>query len=437
MLRATLLATVATLSLTASQLAAQQLAEGFSATTTPLPAGTNNVLTTDTGRIYFDGLDLTLAVNGSAPQALLTFGSFTFGSFTTPVGATKVLFGESSNGSIWSVPLNGQPPQQIATVPFNYDAVMLDDTRALVSAKTGGFSAPDNEVMFVDLITGQTQLLAQFAGASGPLAVDVNGNVYYATAPSAFPAPAGTVTVLRLASGDIDSAIATSSVLGLADAQIVIAGLDAAGDLAFDDDGDLFFVDWFNNQIGEINDADGSTATLAPALIDYLGSGLNGSVLQFTRTTVGPEVFEPFQPTAGQLLVSETDYISISQIRTVTTRRPELATTAASPIATGAFSLTTANGPANGIGLLAFAQSLAAGPLSIQVAGFEQPLLIDAAFSASPVLVPLTFDSTGAATLAIQNPGFAPVLDATAQTVCFSLNGALGTSQVLPMQIGQ
>jgi hypothetical protein len=437
MLRATLLATVATLSLTASQLAAQQLAAGFNATTASLPAGTNNVLTTDTGRIYFDGLNLTYAVNGSAPQALLTFGSYTFGSFTTPVGATKVLFGESSNGGIWSVPLNGLPPQQIATVPFNYDAVMLDDTRALVSAKTGGFSAPDNEVMFVDLMTGQTQLLAQFAGASGPLTVDISGNVYYATAPSAFPAPAGTVTVLRLTSSDIDNAIATNSVLGVANAQVVIAGLDAASDLAFDDDGDLFFVDWFNSHIGEINDADGSAATLAPILIDYVGSGLNGSVLQFTRTTVGPQVFEPFQPIAGQLMVHETDYISISQIRTVTTYRPELAATAANPIATGTFSLTTANGPANGIGLLAFSTSLAGGPLSIQVAGFEQPLLIDAAFAASPVLVPLTFDGTGAATLAIQNPGFAPALDATAQTVCFSLSGVLGSSQVLPMQIGQ
>jgi hypothetical protein len=29
------------------------------------------------------------------------------------------------------------------------------------------------------------------------------------------------------------------------------------------------------------------------------------------------------------------------------------------------------------------------------------------------------------------------VLNATAQTVCFSLGGTLGTSQPLPMQIGQ
>jgi hypothetical protein len=437
MLRTTLLATVATLSLAGSQLAAQQLAAGFSATTSPLPAGTSNLLTTTTGHIYFDGFDLTHAVTGSPTQTLLTFGPYTFGSFTIPVGTTKVLFGESSNGGIWSVPLNGQAPRLIAIVPFNYDAVMLDNNRALVSAKTGGFAAPDNDVMFVDLITGQTQLLAQFLGASGPLSVDHDGDVYYATAPASWPAPAGTVSVLRLTSTDIDNAIATGSVLGVANAQVVIAGLDAAGDLAFDDDGDLFFVDWFNNHIGEINDADGNNATLTATLIDYTGSGLNGSVLQFTRTMTGPQVFEPFQPIAGQLLVHETDYVNISQIRTISARRPELTSSAANPIATGTFSLAIANGPANGIGLLVVAPTVVAGSLSIQVPGFEQPLLLDAAFSANPVLVPLSFDSTGATSLVIQNPGFAPVLNATAQTVCFSLGGTLGTSQPLPMQIGQ
>jgi hypothetical protein len=148
-------------------------------------------------------------------------------------------------------------------------------------------------------------------------------------------------------------------------------------------------------------------------------------------------VFEPFQPIAGQLLVHETDYVTISQIRTVSTRRPELTSSAANPVATGTFSLTTTNGPANGVGLLAFATTIVGGPLSLQIAGFEQPLLIDAAFSASPVIVPLTFDTTGATSLAIQNPGFATMLDATAQTVCFALSGALGTSQPVSLQIGQ
>ena len=418
-------------------MAAQQLAEGYSQANTTLPAGTSNVLTTSTGTVYFDGFDLTHTVNGATPQSLLTFGSYTFGSFTTAIGTTGVLFGESSNGGIWNVPLNGQPAQLIATVPFNYDAVMLDDDRALVSAKTGGFAAADNDVVFVDLITGQSQLLAQFPGASGPLAVDAGGDVYYATSPAAFPAPAGTVMVLRLSRATIDNAINNNIVLGVAATQVVIAGLDAAGDLAFDDDGDLFFVDWMNNQIGEINDADGASASLAVALIDYAGSGLNGSVLQFARTVPGPQVFEPFQPSGGQLLVHETDYVSISQIRSVAAHRPELTASGPTPIPTGNFSLNTAHGPQNGIGLLAFHASPLGLPLTLAVSGFEQPLLVNSALASSPVIVPLVFDATGHATLSLANPGFSPAFVATSQTVAFSLTGAMGTSQALALQIGQ
>lgn len=431
------LATTAILLLSALPMAAQQLTEGLSETISALPAGTSNVFTTSNGVIYFDGLDLTYAVNASTPQPLLSFASYTFGSFTTPIGATKVLFGESSNGGIWSVPLNGQPPLQIANVPFNYDAVMLDDDRALVSAKTGGFAAPDNDVMFVDLLTGQTQLLAQFPGASGPLTVDSSGNVYYATSPAAFPAPAGTVSILRLPSAVIDNAIAANQVLSVANTQVVLTGLDAASDLAFDDDGDLLFVDWFSNHIGEINDATGNAASLATTLLDYSGSGLNGSVLQFVKTATGPQVFEPFQPIGGQLLVHETDYVSVSQLRSVTARRSELCSSAPNPMPSGSFVLTTNHGPALGIGLLAFTTSVPAGPLSITVPGFEQPLHLDAALSASPVLVPVSFDATGQTAMTFSNPGFAPILDAVAQTVSFSTTGGLGTSTVLSLQIGQ
>ncbi|MCK5942905.1 MAG: hypothetical protein KAI24_13090 [Planctomycetes bacterium] len=418
-------------------LSAQQVAAGYGSSTTPLPPGSASVLSTSFGRVYFDGFDLMLEPSGVPAQSLLTFPSYTFGSFSAPIGATAVLFGESSNGGIWSVPLNGLPAQLVANVPFNYDAVLLDDDRALVSAKTGGFSSPDNDVVFVDLLTGQTQLVAQFGGASGPLAIDANGDVYYATAPATFPAPAGTVSVLRLARAVVDNAIANNLVLGAADATVVIQGLDAAGDMAFDDDGDLFYVDWFQGRIGEIDDADGAQAALAATLIDYAGTGLSGSVLQFRpNATAGAQVLEPFQPSGGALIVHETDYVTVSQLRTVEARQPQLSTTAAAPIPAGSFALDTTAGPANGIGLLLFAATTPGGPVTLTVPGFEQPLLVDAALVGTPVIVPLTFDATGAASLTVTNPGFSPALDAIAQTVVVSTGGALGASSLLSLQVG-
>jgi hypothetical protein len=424
--------------LSATQTASgQQLTEGYSATTTALPAGAGQALTTSNGVVYFDGFDLSYAIPNSTPQTLLAFPALTFGSFTIPVGATKVLFGESSNGGIWSVPLNGQPPLQIANVPLNYDAVMLDDDRALISAKTGGFAAADNDLIFVDLVTGQTQLLAQFPGASGPLAIDDADNVYYATAPSAFPAPAGTVSVLRLTNATINNALATNQVLGVANAEVIIVGLDAAGDIAFDDDGDLFFVDWYSNLIGEINDATGNAASLAPTLFDYGGLGLYGSVLQFVKETASPSVLEPFQPPSGRFLIYETDYSSVSQVRSVTAQRAEMTSSVANPIPSGNFTLSTNHGPRNGIGVLAFATAAPAGPVTTLLPGFEQPLHLDSTLGGAPVLVPVTFDATGQTAWTINNPGFSFGLSATAQTVALSVNGGISSSDALSLQIAQ
>jgi len=417
-------------------LGAQQLTEGHTAVVHALPSGAGNHLETAFGTVYFDGSDLMLDT-GTSGQSLLTFPSFTFGSFTAPIGANQVLFGESSNGGVWSVPLNGGTAQLVANVPFNYDAVLLDDDRALVSAKTGGFSAPDNDVMFVDLLTGQTQLLAQFPGASGPLAVDAAGDVYYATSPAVFPAPPGTVEVLRLSRAVVDAAILSGQVLGAADATVVVQGIDAAGDLAFDDDGDLFFVDWYQGRIGEIHDADGPQPSLGAPLLDFAGSGLYGSALQFVPAgSTSGAVLEPFQPAGGALLVQETDYAAISQVREVTAAQPSLTASSPNPVPAGALTLTVSGGPASGLGVLLFEAAQAAGAGALVVPGFEQPLLLDTALSGAPVVVPLGFDATGAAALTVVSPGFAQTIDATAQVAFVSTADVLGASTPLALQLG-
>ncbi|MEC9047561.1 MAG: hypothetical protein VYA51_06065 [Planctomycetota bacterium] len=417
-------------------LSAQQVAEGYSNGTNSLAAGAGNVLVTSLGTVYFDGNDL-MKVDGNSSQSLLTFASYTFGSFTSPIGSNKVLFGESSNGGIWSVPLNGGSPQLVANVAFNYDAVLLDDDRALISAKTGGFAAANNDVMFVDLLTGQTQLLAQFPGASGPLAIDDAGDVYYATSSNTFPAPPGTVDVLKLSRAAVDGAILSNQVLGVADATLIVQGLDAAGDLAFDDDGDLFFVDWFNGRIGEINDADTAQATVAPALIDYAGAAASGTSLQFLPpASAAAQVFEPFQPAGGALLIRETDYGSVNQIRTLAAAPAVLTASAASPIPAGAFSFDIQSGPAGGLGLVLFASGTLGGPVSLSVPGFEAGLLVDASLATAPIVSTLFLDAAGAASLSLNNPGFATSFAAAAQPVVISTTGAIAAGAAQQFQIG-
>ncbi len=420
----------------ATILPAQQPAEGYAAATSTLPAGASNVLETAQGTLYFDGFQLQLDPGGGGVP-LLTFPSYTFGSFSAPIGATEVLFGESSNGGVWSVPLNGAPAQLIANVPFNYDAVLLDDDRALVSAKTGGYAAPLNDVVFVDLLTGQTQLLAQFPGASGPLAIDAAGDVYYATAPATFPAPSGTVEVWRLPRAVVDAAVLSGQVLTTAAATLVVQGLDAAGDLAFDDHGDLLFVDWYQGRIGQVSDAAGSNATIAPTLIDYAASSVSATTLQFVPgANASGAVYESFQPARGTLLVHETDYVAVSRLRALTAARPTLAASAAAPVPAGPFSLTVTAGPAGGLGLLLLEPIAALGPVTLALPGLRQPLLLDGALLGSTSLVPVTFDGAGVATVPLNNPGFAQGLDVTAQVAFVSAASVLGSSTALALQVG-
>lgn len=419
-------------------LGAQQLPAGLVASQANLPAMTSLVLKTTAGTVLFDGTTVSLVPPSQPPQILLQLPSFAFGSFLLQTDPAHVLFGHTGTPhEVWLLPLQGPAPTQpLALIAFNYDAAMLDASRVLVSARTGGFSAPDNELWVTDLPTGNTQLLATVPGASGPVAVAANGDVYYATGFAGLPMPPGTTRVLRFPRARVDAAIAAQRVLGLAHADIVMAGMDAASDMVFDDDDDLLFVDWFNGCIGEISDATSSQPNLVGTVIDYSQASVFPTTVQFLRG-VQTGVFEPFQPTNGTLLVHETDYVAVNRARSVNARAALLTTTQPSPIPTGAFAFVATNGPPAGVGVLAFALGTSPGTFVLQVPGFEAPLHWSAALAGSPILLPLAFDGLGTATWTGLNPGFAPALAAVAQVAFVSVPGALGATSPLPLLIGQ
>ena len=407
-----------------SSLLCQQLPEGLQSQTTALPPSSGQAVSTSAGLVFFDGNDLQLA---QPPQSLLHFPTFRFGSFTLDVGNGRVLFGESSSHELWLVPLTGPAPAApLTTMAWNYDASLLSPQRAVVSARLGGFSAPDNQLFAVDLATGQQQVFASIPGASGPVEVAQNGDLYYATGSASFPTPPASAVVMRFRSPVIAAALQQQAVLTLAQAEIVVSGLDSAADLAFDDDGDLHFTDWFNARIGEVNDADGPSPQLGAGVASYGTAALSPASLQFLPG-VGVGVFEPFQMPRGQLLVLETDYFSQSQLRTLRAQPAQLAVTVANPIPTGNFVVVALNGPSLGIGVLAIDGQTATGLVPLAVPGFEQPLLWSPALL-SPVLALVAFDAAGNCSLQLQNPGFAPMLAGTVQVATVSVSGVLGAT---------
>jgi hypothetical protein len=400
-------------------LTAQTLPEGYKASVVPLPKDAGNVLVSAAGVIYFTGKDL-IRDDGKTRTSLLSFQTPVFGSFTKNVDDQHVLFGESSNGDIYLVPTAGGPAKKLATLNLNYDAAIYPGGWAIVSAKTGGFSARNNDLVAVHLATGQTDPIAEIPGASGPVTVDRAGNLYYASASSAFPAPRGSVQVLRFDAEVVAHKGLGSGKLDATHARVLIGGLDAAGSMILDSDDDVILTDWMNNTVVEVNDANGGQPT-ATVLLNYAKATVSASGLQFLGgqgDILSRPQFEPFQPQAGgTLAIHETAFNTTSQLQVMSGRRPRTALSTTDPKPFSQFSIQVTGGPALGSGLMALTVPLAHGmELTLGVHGHEQGVLWSAPLLLPMVVVPVGFDQQGRAALPMFNPGFVSPLPILTQT---------------------
>lgn len=422
--------------LLSTTLAAQIVPPGYGETIQNLPAGVGNVLLVPQGLIWFNGTTLVLD-DGTSQRTLLSFPSSVFGSFTIDVGGNAVLFGESSGGGVWWVPVSPQgQPRKLADVLFNYDACAWTSTHALISAKTGGFTTPDNDILAIDLTTGAIDVVAVLPGASGPVVLDRAGGLIYGTASLQFPTPPGSTDILRFTAAQLASAIGPH-VLTLQDAAVLHRGLDAAGALMIDDDDDLFVVDWMNQTVVELDDIR-SGPSQRRTFLSYPAQGPSATSLQFVPTGgISPESFEPYQPrTGGEMLVFESTFNGPRQLRRIQPQRSNLAVAPASPVPAGPFMLTLERAPPGA----AFTFAIVPGgphPLEfvVRVPGFEQPVLWNAALFVPPMI---TFsgvlDGQGRMAQSGLNPGFPVQLSFVVQVVFLDApNSIVGTSNPLSL----
>jgi len=400
--------TAALLMTTALQ--AQSIEAGYrTADVITLPAGSGQVaiLDGDAGFVWFDGTRLMLRDAVGAQRELLSFSSSVFGSFTLQVSPTQVLFGESSNGDLWLVSTvpNGQGPRLLANLPFNYDAAQMGPGSVLVSAKTGGFSTPDNEIIHVDLVTGATQIAARVDGASGPLTWTREG-LYYATSSLSFPPPPGSVEVLLWTPLQLQLSLG-NRVLTAADAFLVANGLDAAGDLAVDGDFDVLVTDWMHGTVHEVSlgfSAGRNQVVRRSDLVGYDPAAPQPSGLHWRAGPPWAGQFEPFQPSAaGALFVHEATYGGASQIRRIAPDRPVTSAPVNAPA--GSFDVVTTGGPALGTGIVAVGPNPRQNEGPFPVPTFEQLILWDPTMFFAWDVLPVTFDAHGTATLRLFNPG--------------------------------
>lgn len=343
--------------------------DGFALTPLTYP-GQATVATLSNGDVIaFDGTSVDrFDSNGLLQQNLATFGSFAFGSFLlVDPSESFVILGESSTHDIHKIDLTSGGLNPIANLVFNYDAAFETPTSVIISAANGGFGS-DNEVWRLDTDSGATTLVATIAGPSGPVAVDANGDLFYATVSTSFPAPAGTSDVLRFDAVDLTGV----PVLDASDATLFGAGFDGAGDMVCDTaTGRVYLAE---NDFGDGTNTVfqvGPTRALSLDVVNGLTFNAIGG-LEFDAGT-SPATFAPFQPAfGGQLRYTTTNFFSIFERNQVQPARP--AVNLAGPGATGpgAFAVQLTAAPANGVAVFVFGvQSL--------YSGVELPFLLGGA----------------------------------------------------------
>jgi hypothetical protein len=382
-------------------LASQIVPPGYQASVQTLPSTASYPAVLPNGTAWFDGSDVVWLEHGQAPRSLLHFAAPRFGAFTLPLTSGALLFADSSLGEIWLLPTAlGRAPQLLGTVVLPYDAAQLSPTLVVISAKLGGYGASDNNLVQLDLTSGAMTTLGQVPGASGAVAIDAQGQILYATAPATFPPPAGTVQLLRWTTPQVLAAQLGAQPLAQANAQVLASGIDAIGDLALDSDDDVFFIDWFNGRLGEINDI--SQNGWVDSLVDYSVSNVSCGTLQFLG---GVGQFEPWSTaTNGQLLIHETDYMQVSQLRTMQPLAANVTPSTAGVIPRGPFTLQLQQGPQYGIGVFACALAPTRSLVQFGVPGFEQLLTWDTSLAQGTSLFTM-LGSQGQVSVSLVNPG--------------------------------
>jgi hypothetical protein len=389
--------------LAASPALADEPQPGFILEVLPYP-GQALTATLSTGEIVaFDGQNLDLyADNGDLINNLVTLPEFVFGSFllVDPTD-TFVVLGESSNHDILRIDLNPIGiPVAVANLVFNFDAVFEDQDTLLVSAASCGFGC-GNEIFRVGLTTGSVQLIARVSGASGPLALDGAGNLYYGTASGQFPPPPNHSEVIRWDASQLHG----GPVVSQSDSTLIATGLEGASDLVFDPVGGGLYLaaNDFGSGVNVIRQILGSNVN-DPILVE--GTPFNSiGGLEFVPGD-GQAEFAGYQPVrGGTLTYNTTDFFSIFERRSLAPRRPQL--TIGGPGATGAgvFTVEVTNGPPSGSALLYYGSSALFDPLET-VIQLRVPLFVGLDLP-SLMRAPGTFalDATGTGSRDFVNPG--------------------------------
>ncbi len=264
---------------------------------------------------------------GDSVTVLAEFDPPVFGSFLRMApGGEAVLFGESSESLVHSVPLAGGAPAVADSIPFNFDLAFAPATAGEGIAGRGFVSALEEDgtnaiVLLDDDPTSRNdEIVTGMPTFSGPVTFDDAGNLYYVTAGADFFEVSGGTEfgqrMVRFSPAQLASAIGGAQ-LAFDDAEVVARNLDASFNMAFD--GRAILVSTLAGAIERIDVLGGFEVTRFATLgID--DGPATASALALHRSD------RPFEPRAGRkggaLLVAYGNFVDVSNVALITPETP-------------------------------------------------------------------------------------------------------------------
>lgn len=411
---------------------AQTPLDGFGVTNASHP-GVSNWITLSTGELLtFDGQNVELYdASGAFVQTVTSFAASNFtGCFAVDPTETFAIVGESSLGDVFRVDLATGTTTFLANVFFNYDADFAPDGSVYISAATGGFGF-GNDLVRLDPVTGATTKVANFDGASGPLAVDGLGNIFYATASADWPTPPASSDVVIFPA----SALATANCdvpgacLDLDDAITFAFGFDGATSLERDDaTGNLYMAENnFASGLSRVWRVQAGSAANALPLVDELTGNWTGRLQLLPGS--GPATFQAYQPETGPELVYNTSGGAGVFRRSVRPDRAELALSGPGTLGAGSVDVTLTGGVPSGFALLFYGPTAGLGGAEVALP-LPSPAPLISAMDLGTLKYGrlLSVDPTGSASTSFTNPGLLGVVSIQGVLVDMTGNQLVATT---------
>jgi hypothetical protein len=320
--------------------------------------------------VTFDGLSFDIYFGDGTWQSNLgSISSFMWPSFVEvdPTGS-YVVAGESTNGNLFKVQLNGAGVTLLANLVFNYDLAWdVTPGLAYVSAGLGGWGA-GNDIVRLDLATGVTTIVAHVQGPSGPIAVNSLGDLSYVTQYEGFdwPPPLGQESLIRWDNAELDA----GALLSELDADYLSSGLDG-GSSMISDGADILFLA-HTNFSGDVNEIYQFSST--GVLLDTVATALT-HVANLELIGSGPSTFSAQQPLGVSLRAYNTDFFNIDERVTLHPARAQLTWKGPPPGIAGRGTFKLKGGEPGGFAVIMVAGSSAELPTEDVVdAGWRAPL---------------------------------------------------------------